>query len=74
MTTTSKQFADETKAACVFPPRPRPACRSNRPDTYQRIPISRKFSLANASRSVHRVRSGRPADLSGMSAFGIILL
>jgi|GEM_PF-6246634 len=45
--------ANETKSACVLPSRPRPACRSNRPDTYQRLPVSNKFSLANSSRSIH---------------------
>src|SRR6478672_6833276 len=30
--------ANETNDACVFPSRPRPASRSNRPDTYQRLP------------------------------------
>jgi len=45
--------ANETKRACVLPSRPRPACRSNRPDTYQRLPVSSKFSLANSSRSIH---------------------
>jgi hypothetical protein len=30
----------ETKDACVLPSRPRPASRSNRPDTYQRPPLS----------------------------------
>jgi hypothetical protein len=29
---------NETKDACVFPSRPWPASRSNRPDTYQRPP------------------------------------
>jgi hypothetical protein len=45
--------ANETNGACILPSRPRPACRSNRPDTYQRRPVSRKFSLANSSRSIH---------------------
>jgi len=45
--------ANETKRACVLPSRPRPACRPNRPDTYQRLPVSSKFSLANSSRSIH---------------------
>jgi hypothetical protein len=31
--------ANETSDARVFPSRPRPASRSNRPDTYQRLPI-----------------------------------
>jgi hypothetical protein len=30
--------ANETNGACVSPSRPRPASRSNRPDTYQRLP------------------------------------
>ena len=46
--------ANETKGVCVLPSRPRPACRLNRPDTYQRLPVSRKFSLANSSRSIHQ--------------------
>ena len=29
-----------TTGACVFPSRQRPASRPNRPDTYQRLPIS----------------------------------
>jgi len=45
--------ANEAKSACVLPSRPRPACRSNRPDTYQRLPVSSKFSLATSSRSIH---------------------
>jgi hypothetical protein len=45
--------ANETNGACVFPSRPRPASRSNRPDTYQRLPISSKFPLAKRSRSIH---------------------
>ena len=46
--------ANETKGVCVLPSRPRPACRSNRPDTYQRLPISSNISLANRSRSIHK--------------------
>jgi hypothetical protein len=49
--------ANKTKGACVLPSRPRPACRPNRPDTYQRLPISSKFPLANSSRSIHWVKS-----------------
>ncbi len=45
--------ANETNGACVFPSRPRPASRSNRPDTYLRLPISSKFPLAKRSRSIH---------------------
>lgn len=50
--------ANETNGACVFPSRPRPASRSNRPDTYQRLPISSTISLAKRSRSIHWVRLG----------------
>ena len=52
--------ANETNGACVFPSWPRPASRSNRPDTYQRLPISRKVSVANRSRSIHRVTDWEP--------------
>jgi hypothetical protein len=49
---------NETKDACVFPSRPRPASRSNRPDTYQRLPLSTHNSLAKRSRSIHGAKSG----------------
>ncbi len=45
--------AHETKGTCVLQPRPRPASRSNRPDTYQRLPKSGTNLLAISSRSIH---------------------
>ncbi len=62
--------ANETKRACVVPSRPRPACRLNRPDTYQRLPESRKFSLAISSRSIHLGHKRKSAEATGMSAPG----
>jgi len=44
--------ANETNGACVFPSRPRPASRSDRPDTYQRLPIPSIVPLAKRSRSI----------------------
>ena len=43
---------NETKDACVFPSRPRPASRSNRPDTYQRLPLS-THNLSCETQPVH---------------------
>ncbi len=45
--------ANEIKGACVLPTRPRPASRSQTPDTYQRRPLSKTPSLAKRSRSIH---------------------
>ena len=53
--------ANETKRACGLPSRPRLTRRPNRPDTYQRLPISRNLSIANSSRST---TFGSLADLS----------
>ena len=43
---------NKTKDACVFPSRPRPASRSNRPDTYQRLPLS-THNLSCETQPVH---------------------
>ena len=43
---------NETKDACVFPSGPRPASRSNRPDTYQRLPLS-THNLSCETQPVH---------------------
>jgi hypothetical protein len=43
---------NETKDACVFPSRPRPTSRSNRPDTYQRLPLS-THNLSCETQPVH---------------------
>jgi hypothetical protein len=43
---------NETKDACAFPSRPRPASRSNRPDTYQRPPLS-THKLSCETQPVH---------------------
>ena len=57
---------NETNGACVFPSRPRPARRSTRPDTYQRLPKSLQTSnLRNAvgpciwGKTIHRRRRDR---------------
>lgn len=47
--------ANETKARAYSPTRPRPASRSNRPDTYERLLLSLHASLAKRSRSIHWV-------------------
>jgi hypothetical protein len=61
--------ANETNGACVFPSRPRPASRSNRPDTYQRLPISSKFPLAKRSRSIHPGQKEKLLPTHKMSAY-----
>jgi hypothetical protein len=44
----------EREDACVFPSRPRPASRSNRPDTYQRLPLS-THNLRCETQPVHKL-------------------
>ena len=46
--------AKEINGACVFPSRPRPASRPERPDTYLRLPMKCRNSIAHRSRSIHR--------------------
>ena len=64
--------ANETKDACVFPSRPRPASRSNRPDTYQRLLLSTHISLAKRSRSIHVGQSLPKLIVRATSAFRLI--
>jgi len=52
--------ANETKGACVLPSRPRPACRSNRPDTYQRLPTLCKKSLLRSAAGPYIWVNNRP--------------
>ena len=50
---------NKTKDACVFPSRPPPASRSNRPDTYQKL--RRGFGRMVETRIAPRVRVAKPA-------------
>lgn len=56
---------DETKGACILRSRPRPASRSNRPDTYQRLPLP---SSQLRKQPIHTSKSAHAALLHGPSA------
>lgn len=47
--------ANETNGACVFPIKATAHEPIDRPDTYERLPLSLHASLAKGSRSIHRV-------------------
>jgi hypothetical protein len=64
----SSLSADEVKDACVYPSRPRPTYRSNRPDTYQRLPLS-AHELTCDQQPVHTFGPRRSLQVASSTRF-----